>query len=152
MWKGGGIHSLTRCLLQVRHALNAVLGKQRMPMPISRREWCMIQEYCDSLKMFKEATQVIIIEDKPTLCRYIPTVYGLKQIFATSIEKKRAIPDTIRLRNNLLLILNTRFQFIDDDEPLMIAMILDPRIKDGAKKGIGAQVAALCAYAIRRCK
>ena len=117
-------------LLQVRRAVSAAVRESQMPDTISSHEWYMIQEYCDSLKMFKEATQVITIEDKPTLCRYIPTVYGLKQILTTSIEQKRATADTIRLRNNLLLSLNTRFDFIDDSETLVIAMLLVPRIKD----------------------
>ena len=117
-------------LLQVRRALSAALWEPGMPDTLSSREWCMIQEYCDSLKMFKEATEVITMENKPTLCRYIPTVYGIKQILSTSIQQKRATPDTLLLRNNLLHSLNTRFHFIDDSEPLVIAMLLDPRIKD----------------------
>ena len=117
-------------LLQVRRAVSAALCEPRMLDIISSREWCMIHKYCDSLKMFRKTTQVILVEDKPTLCPYIPTVYGLKQILTTSIEQKRATPNTIRLRNNLILSLNTRFHFINDSEPLVIAMLLDPRIKD----------------------
>ena len=116
-------------LLEVRRPLSAVLSDARMPGNLTRTEWTHIQHYCDSLKIFKEATLIATVDTAPTLSRYIPTVHMLKKILINSSQQQASNP-AIDLQNNLLLGLNIRFNFIDDCHVLIMAMMLDPRFKD----------------------
>ena len=49
-------------LLEVQHSINAVVGERRMPKNINSCEWSMINEYCKSLKIFKEAILLLTVE------------------------------------------------------------------------------------------
>lgn len=56
-------------------------------------------------------------------------VHMLKKMLQ-NLSQQQASNPAIDLQNNLLLGLNIRFNFIDDCQVLIIAMMLDPRFKD----------------------
>lgn len=122
-------HDMLSCLLQVQYAINTVLCQRGMPDIITSSEWSRIEEYCDLLGLFKQATLLMTVEDSPTLCRYISSINYLRKSLSCQMN------DTIsnggsQFRQDLLEELNDRFDFIDTSETMIIAMILDPRVKD----------------------
>ena len=82
-----------------------------MPNTINSCEWSMIDEYCNALKLFKDATHILILEIAPTLSRCIPAIYGIKDTLMTIIAKDNT-PDTLPFTKNLLIEINRRFDFI----------------------------------------
>lgn len=88
----------------------------------------MIQEYCTSLKIFKEVTCIITLENVPTLPRYIPTMYGIQQSLTEMAKDKDAV--TSAFRKQLAFEIEYRFDFINDSDTLTTAMLIDPRVKD----------------------
>ncbi|XP_076301646.1 zinc finger BED domain-containing protein 4-like [Lasioglossum baleicum] len=102
-------------LMNVRRALHTVLCEPRMPDAITSREWAEIEEYSTCLKLFKEATEIMTVENTPTLPRYIPTVYGIRDTLMNMLENDNP---------------SSRFYFATSTDSLLVSMILDPRIKN----------------------
>ncbi|XP_053995744.1 E3 SUMO-protein ligase ZBED1-like [Hylaeus anthracinus] len=115
-------------LLQIKHALSSVLCEPRMPDNLSSYEWCLIKHYCDTLKILKEATLIMSEESSPTLCRYVPIVYGIQKTLTDIIHQTFEIDNS--LPHHLLNGLINRFQFVHSNDLLTLSMISDPRVKD----------------------
>ena len=116
-------------LLQLRKALTTVMGGEGMRNTINSCEWSMIHEYCTTLRLFKDATHVLTTEDAPTLSRCIPAIYGMKETLMAIIAKDNT-PNTLQFTKNLLIEINRRLDFIENSKTLILAMLLDPRVKD----------------------
>ncbi|XP_076301910.1 E3 SUMO-protein ligase ZBED1-like [Lasioglossum baleicum] len=116
-------------LMNVRRALHTVLCEPRMPDAITSREWAEIEEYSTCLKLFKEATEIMTVENTPTLPRYIPTVYGIRDTLMNMLENDNPSEISV-LKNNFIIELGSRFYFATSTDSLLVSMILDPRIKN----------------------
>ena len=116
-------------LLQVQHAINTVLCQRGMPDIVTNSEWSRIEEYCDLLGLFKQATLLMTVEVSPTLCRYISSINYLRKSLSCRINDTIS-NDGSQFRQDLLEELNDKFDFIDSSETMIIAMILDPRVKN----------------------
>ena len=116
-----------------KKALDVVLCEPRTPGHLTKCEWSKIEQYCDALQVFKDATMIMTRENEPTLCRYMPSIYGIRKTLTSPVQSDDT--NSSHFRQNLLEELNVRFNFINDSEPLILAMILDPRTKDRLLSG-----------------
>ncbi|XP_076660133.1 zinc finger BED domain-containing protein 4-like [Halictus rubicundus] len=81
------------------------------------------------IDLFKEATEILTVENKPTLPRYIPTIFGIRDTLMSMLEMDD-VEETLFFKQNLIFDLGSRFKFATTTNCLVVSMILDPRIKD----------------------
>ncbi|XP_076283019.1 zinc finger BED domain-containing protein 4-like [Lasioglossum baleicum] len=116
-------------LINVRRALHHVLCEPDMPDLFTAREWTEMEKYSTYLKLFKEATEMMSVQDTPTLPSYIPTVHAIRDRL-TKIQENDSDSEVAKLKRNLITELDARFSFATNMECLVASMLLDPRIKD----------------------
>ncbi|KAK2579106.1 hypothetical protein KPH14_000884 [Odynerus spinipes] len=114
-------YDMMKRLMEIRIPLSIVLSEPGMPDNITSREWDALDNYIKVLE--------VLAEKQPTLCRYLPIIIGLHQSIDANLNDYRhgTLND---FATNLKSSLTTRFQFAYTCEPILFAMLLDPRVKN----------------------
>ena len=106
-----------------------------MPSNFAENEWEDIEKYVEVLAPIKEATVLMSGDSYPTLSQYMPVIEMLKMALssedAMKVDENSKTSDPDDFDASLYVAIRQRFQFVDsDNDPLVFAMLLDPRFKD----------------------
>lgn len=93
----------------------------------STEEWAMMPDLMKILRPLEAATRALCGEKYATASMVIPTI-GANIEFLTNYTV--ASKDVLLFRAVLVQKLHTRFQYIETDEVLSVATILDPRFRE----------------------
>ena len=99
-----------------------------LPSHLTEEEWVRIDTYARSLEPFKTATVMLNADSYPTLSQYFPIVKVLRDMCCEYVAGEDQTK--VDLAQNLYDAVEERFHFVNlDNEPLLLAMIVDPRYK-----------------------
>lgn len=110
-------------LLKLRTTLQVFLQEQpSTPEKLSEADWELITNYVQIFSLLKQASSLMSKDPYPPLSLYLPTVRSI-------LELMESMNLNNQLSVQLIRSICSRFGHINTNEPMIIAMVLDPRFK-----------------------
>ena len=114
--------------LQLKRAINDLNSNDDLNLPetLTRDEWKILTSYVSVLSNLTEATKLMEGENYVSASLYVQIILGLKTVLEPTENTdtfERALLETLKSK------INARFDPVIQSEPLIIAMVIDPRFK-----------------------
>lgn len=141
-------YKITRCVglykififLQLREPITLLLLEPDETEYLDNDDWQYIREYVNVHAIFYEATNMMEGEKYPSSSLYIPTITALLySLSPMSTEYENFTDREKTMSDELHAAIEARFGDLLDNQKLIMAMILDPRIKILNKLDIRSQ-------------
>jgi zinc finger BED domain-containing protein 1 (E3 SUMO-protein ligase ZBED1) len=131
-------------ILQIKDSIVSTIAVLQCDVPLlTGQEWYVIEKSVEILKMFDDITTEMSAEKNITISKIIPLVNVMNKKVNDYYTDKTAPIEIMQMIQSLKDSLNHRFKYVEDNELMCQATILDPRFK---KYGFSNETKFSCAY------
>ena len=117
-------------ILQIKDSLVSTIAVLQCDVSLlTGQEWYVIEKSVKILKIFDDITTEMSAEKNITISKIIPLVNVLNKKVNDYYTDKTAPFEVIQMVQSLKDSLNHRFKYVEDNELMCQAIILDPRFK-----------------------